>query len=344
MSGVRPSRRGGGQAFYGYVGRSTPGLVTIAIASSLAACSLFTSLDGLSGGDGTDAGPSSNGSNDGGSGIVSPPIEDSGNVVFDAGATSSDDSGMQTTEPIALPDAGNDAKSDAGTQSGHDAGTDASPIDACVPSALVCDGKVHACDGVVDEGCPSALAIGASGSLQLLGGGSGGNAFDDTCPSNQVLVGIGGSTGQWIDSIWAICGAVSLKTVTSSDPYSYNVTIGSGKTLPVEGTDNASDTQWSAICPANTAVVSIAGNSGIGMDHLTLTCAPFVISGSPSSFALHQGSATVLAPQGDTGGGSPFTPVTWPDPQVITSVSGAAAQYVNSMAVACATPTVSFIK
>ena len=73
------------------------------------------------------------------------------------------------------------------------------------------------------------------------------------------------------------------------------------------------------------------------MDHVTLSCAPLVVTGAPGSFALKQGATTALPPQGDTGGGSPFTPVTCPSPGVITLLSGTAQQRLNSLDVACAT-------
>jgi hypothetical protein len=268
------------------------------------------------------------------------------------------DSGSEPDHISALADAGGfDASTgDAPKESGApdveapaDTGTPpvdsgSSHIDACVPTALSCDGKAHACNGVIDEGCPSSIAIGSPGESQVLGGSTGGTAFSNTCPSGQVLVGIGGATGQWIDAVYAICGSVEIHQTTSTTPYTYSVAIGGGATLATEGTVGSSDALWQATCAANQAVVSVAGNSGIGMDHITLSCAPLELTGSPGSFALHQGTATTLAPEGDTGGGSPFTPVVCPDPEVVTLISGMAGQWVNNMSVACATPTLALVR
>jgi hypothetical protein len=243
------------------------------------------------------------------------------------------------------------AASDSGASDASDTGAidaakpkDSSTVEACVPTALACDGKVHACNGVVDEGCPSAVSIGAAGSSQLLGGDtSSGTPFSDACPAGQVLIGVGGSTGQWMDSIYGICGTLQLHTSKATTPYTYAVTISAGATLPTRGTDGTTDTNWQVTCGADQAVVSVAGNSGLAMDHVILSCAPLLVTGSPGAFSLQQGSVTALPSQGDTSGGSPFTPVSCPSPQVIALISGTAAQWLNSLDVACATPSLSVI-
>ncbi len=311
----------------------------LALASSLLACSLVTSLDGLSDGTGgldggevsADAGgrvsqgtPTGGGSGSGsGAGAVDAR---SGAPIADAGGS---------PVPAPIVDASDDGSNGTGTDAA--AAPDAG-IDACVPTALACDGTVHACDGVIDEGCPSALTLGAPGPAQFLGGADGGTSFDDPCPAGQVLIGMGGATGQWIDAIYGICGAVALTTSTSTDPYTYAVTISPGATLPTRGTVGSGDVTWKGTCPANQAVVSVAGNSGVGMDHVTLSCARLQVSGSPGAFVLRHGSVTVLAPEGDTGGGSPFTPVVCTDPGVVRLVAGGAGQWVDQMSVACGVP------
>jgi hypothetical protein len=341
-----------------FVLRSSGVGALVLLSTTLVACSVLTSLNGLSGG--TGGGGHDDGSPIDGSGAVPSTIADAASdpdapattmngadgasagddasATEDAGAAddaSAADSGKETTDGAA--DAAGDAAHDGASpaDSGH--------VDACVPTALVCDGKVHKCDGVVDEGCPSAITIGAPGSDQVCGGTSGGNSFSDACPAGQVLVGIGGATGQWIDAVYGICGVVDLKASTSSDPYTYTVTIGPGTTLPTEGMIGGSDTLWQAQCPANTAVVEVAGNSGEAMDQVDLSCAPLVITGSPGSFALHQGTVTAIAPEGDTGGGGPFTPVVCPDPQVMALVWGGAGVWVDNMGVACAAPELSLV-
>jgi hypothetical protein len=326
----------------------------LALASGLGACSLLTSLDGLSGGGG-EGGHDDASSIDGNAAGLSTGADAASDpdalatMVNEADgaedASADDDTG--TGDDTGAVDAGaetSESGADAAADAGHDGASppDSGQVDACVPTALVCDGKVHKCDGVVDEGCPSAISIGSPGTSQLCGGTSGAAPFSDTCPSGQVLVGIGGATGQWIDAVYGICGVVDLHASTTSDPYTYSVTIGAGTTLPTEGTIG-SDTQWQAKCPANTAVVEVAGNSGSAMDQVLLSCAPLVITGSPGSFALHQGTVTTIAPEGDTGGGSPFTPVVCPDPQVMALIWGQAGSWVNEMGVACAKPKLSLV-
>jgi hypothetical protein len=317
------------------------------IGSTVGACSVLTSFDGLAGG--TNGAKSSAPLSDG---AVTSALDDASGSA-DSGRSPIDPSDAST--PIT---SGNDATAgDATTNDAatKDAGaTDASKPhdaagagggDACVPTALACDGKVHLCNGVVNEGCPSAVGVGNFGSTQTLGGDTTtGTPFSDSCPAGQVLIGIGGSTGQWIDSLYGVCGTLGLTTSTTTTPYTYAVTITSGTTLPTRGTNGGTDTTWLASCPANEAVVGIAGNSGIAMDQLVLSCAPLLVTGSPSSFALTQGSSTTLPPEGDTTGGGPFAPVNCPSPQVIALVAGTDGQWMNSLGVACATPTITMIK
>jgi hypothetical protein len=292
-------------------------------------------LDGLTGGslgapDGTPA--------DDGAG--SGPFADGGGAGDDVGSSVSSDAGDQdTSTPGLLEDAAADVADEAVATADAGAGSD-----ACAPTPLACDGTAHACDGVVNEGCPSAITIGAPGALQFLGGtASGGTPFDDPCPADQVLVGVGGTTGQWIDAVYGICGTVSLDVETSSDPYTYRVALSPGATLPTRGLINSTDTMWQANCPANQAVVGVAGKSGTAMDQITLSCAPLVISGSPGAFVLHQGNVTVLPPQGDTSGGGPFTPVTCPDPQVIGALGGGSGQWIDSLSIACVAPSIALV-
>jgi hypothetical protein len=232
-------------------------------------------------------------------------------------------------------------------ESGGTQAPDAGHVDACAPTALACDGTAHACDGVIDKGCPNAITLGAPGQSQILGGTivqQASTAFSSPCPTGQVLVGVGGSTGSWMDAIDAVCGIVELATDTTTVPYTYSVTISVRATLPTAGTIGSSDALFSARCPPNQAVMGIAGTSGVAMDHIVLSCAPLTLSGSPGSFALHQGSVTTLASVGDTGGGSPFTPLTCPDPSAITLISGYAGQWLGELGVACAIPSLDLIQ
>jgi hypothetical protein len=315
------------------------------IGSTVVACSVLTSFDGLAGG--TNGATSTAPFTDG----AVPSASDDASGAVDAGLSPiapSDASAPTgptndaTTNDAAPKDAGG---ADAATASDASKLQDAAGGDSCVPTALACDGKIHLCNGVVDEGCPSAVTIGSAGSTQTLGGDTTtGTPFSDSCPLGQVLIGIGGSTGQWIDSLYGICGTLGLNTSTTSTPYSYAVTITSGATLPTRGTNGGTDTTWRATCPSNQAVVGVAGNAGAAMDQLVLSCAPLLVTGSPASFMLAQGSSTALPPQGDTGGGSPFAPVNCPDPEVISLVAGTDGQWMNSLGVACATPAIAMIK
>jgi hypothetical protein len=301
-------------------------------ASGVVACAIVAPLDGLSGGKagGREA-------SDPDASVVTGSLSEGGDDGDDLGPSTTDDAGGDdTSEPVAPPDAAQGSGDDAAMSGG---------ADACVPTALACDGKAHACDGVIDEGCPSALTIGAPGASRVLGGNaSGGTSFNDPCPAGQVLVGMGGATGQWIDAVYGICGAVALNAVTTKAPYKYGVAISTGQTLPTRGTVGSSDAMWQATCPPDQAVVSVAGSSGIAMDQVVLSCAPLLITGSPRSFAIHQGNATALAPQGDTSGGSPFTPVACPDPQVVGLVGGSSGQWLDSMSIACVMPAIALVR
>ena len=309
-----------------------------AIASTFLACSVFTSLDGLS--DGADAG----GVFPPDAGTAASPPDDAAPPPTDTAPGATDGGNPPTFDATTGSDAG--TTKDSATDAGNDAALpkDAGGAEACVPSTLVCDGKVHACNGIVNDGCPSGISVGAAGSAQLLGGDpTGGTPFSDPCPAGQVLIGVGGATGSWIDAIYGICGSVGLQVSSSTTPYTYAVTISAGATLPLQGVVGGTDSTWQVTCGPNQAVVGVAGNAGAAMDHVVLSCAALSITGSPGAFSLSRGSVSALPPQGDSTGGSPFAPFVCPAPQTIALVSGSSGQWVDSLGVACALPSLTLV-
>jgi hypothetical protein len=210
-----------------------------------------------------------------------------------------------------------------------------SGVDGCVPTALVCDGLVHACDGVVDKGCPNGMTFGSPTTESPAWGGTGGTAFSDTCPDGQVLVGLAGQVGGYIDRINGICGTVAVAKNTSSVPYTYSVTIGAGTTLPSHGIQ--SSTPHSAQCPADQAIVAIQGSSGNGVDAVQIWCAPLIVTGSPGAFTISQGVATAQPQWGGTGGGA-FAKFSCPDPQVVRVLAGRSGNSVDRLSVVCQSP------
>jgi hypothetical protein len=109
----------------------------------------------------------------------------------------------------------------------------------------------------VTTGAPS--PIGAAG-------GGGGTAYADSCPANEVVVGIRGRNGTEIDQFYVQCGRVTLTRSGAT----WGVTITStGTTTPRGG---AGGSFFSEDCPAGRIGSGLAGRSGTRIDAVAARC------------------------------------------------------------------------
>jgi hypothetical protein len=330
------------------------------------ACAVATAVAyGCSGSEGAieaiDAAPAPDASRDGGGADASSIIDATlGDDASDASTTADapSDDAADATPNDASADAsdGGDASSDASedvnadtsdgasdgaSEDASDAGTsDASTTDGCTPSPLACDGVAHACDGVVDEGCPSSLTLTPPTTASPLWGEPGGSPYTQSCPPGEVLIGLKGARGtspDWLRSVSAICGITSMTKVS---PTSYAVSITPDAILGPSG--GVGQVAWSTQCGANQAVFFITPKSGAYMDSVTLECAPIAISGSPGSFTAKRGTPVTILPTTGGSGGGPETPPRFGCPinQVMNVVTGDSSDSLDMMGVICSTMTV----
>ena len=291
------------------------------------------------------AGCAKNGSDDGddgGTGVTpDASVKDAAQADTSAHDTSTgEDAGAlddASQSDDAAPSDASDALAPDGGEGGYDAAPDASSSDAgCVPSALACDGLDHKCDGIVDEGCPSAVTFGApTTDGPLWGNASGGVAFSDPCPAGQVLIGASGHLGSSLDGIGGLCGIASLNEDTTTTPHTYSIAITTGSLLPGHG--GTGSTAWTRQCPANQAVVGISGQSGQLIDGITIACASLVVSGSIGAYTIAQGTSNTLNYVGGTGG-SVFSPFACPSTQVARIIGGHAGNSLDALSISCGTP------
>lgn len=167
-------------------------------------------------------------------------------------------------------------------------------------------------------------------------GGTGGQLFEDVCPTGQVLTGFYGELLSGED-VWhrLITGLCSVATLSSDGVGGFSVSLRAGATLPTRGTSGG--TPWMRSCPANQVVVGFGGRVGLYLDQLAIHCAPLVVTGSAGALSISVGSPTALEPVGGLGG-SEFPDTDCPPGQVARTLRVLAAQYIDAFGLGCVTP------
>jgi hypothetical protein len=205
-------------------------------------------------------------------------------------------------------------------------------------TAQVCDGRAATCPAnnatakTLKCPAPSAHAAAFTGSdlTAQVGNTAGGTAYNDACPTGQVLTGFAGSLSLATSSavnrqITGHCGIVQIAGTT--------VTVTAGAILPTRGKAGASS--WTSDCPANQAVVGFSGHSGLLVDQIALRCAPLLASAATSGSSLAVGTTTSLTAMGGTGG-SAFAAVSCPTGEVSTMARIRVGDNMDAFGLACA--------
>jgi hypothetical protein len=168
---------------------------------------------------------------------------------------------------------------------------------------------------------------------------TGGNAFNQTCAADEVVVGFMGTVDapdasmNWLRGFQAICGTL---TITGTGPY--NVRTTRAETLPQPGAGMGSTTQG-RLCATDQVVVGFSGKAGSYIDQLDFICAPLAISGASPTFTLSVGAPSApLAPLGGPGG-QPFAAIPCGPDQVAVGDTGHASQAVDAFGLLCSTPS-----
>ncbi len=150
-------------------------------------------------------------------------------------------------------------------------------------------------------------------------GGTGGTRYDRACGDGEVMVGVSGKAGQWLDGMAPWCVPLSQNGRWQGAPHRLASTGG--------------DPGWPAkpfqsICPANFAIGGFSGNEGRYLDLLTIECRALGADGRLT------GPITPM-PTGGTRGGTAFGPIRCADNQPATGTHGKSGIYIDSFGLKC---------
>jgi hypothetical protein len=170
-------------------------------------------------------------------------------------------------------------------------------------------------------------------------GGGGGDAFVETCPADQVVVGFSGQlyfdpdAGQstpWIGILQTRCGAVAL-----GGPGREQVVVGPGASLPQLGFfAGPGPMPFSSPCPADQIVVGFSGRSGAFVDGLAVVCAHWIVQATGAAYALSEDSVTTLTYAGGAGGDA-FGLESCPSGQMATGIAGRSGFWLDHFGLLC---------
>ncbi len=176
-------------------------------------------------------------------------------------------------------------------------------------------------------------------STTSLHGASSGTAYQDRCPTNQVIIGYAGTLRDdvytvnsvpvvQVSSVIAICGTLSVSTAS-------HLTVSSEGGLPQRGATGAAGA-WVQMCPTDEVVVGFTGHSGAILDQVAFVCASLKGSTSNCSSAIGTGTTDRLTPAGGDGG-TAFTDMC-PSGQVARGQSLRSSNWVYQFGLICSTP------
>jgi len=143
---------------------------------------------------------------------------------------------------------------------------DASSGDMTTPSALadacsapeVCNGLDDNCNGIIDEGCPIALSIGAPAGQVVLGASTGGMNFDDACGQDEVLAGLEALAGAWLDHVRGVCRHFELAVDKTAPRYRYRLkSSGTTRALALHPTTTTTPNLTAFVCPDDRVMVGL---------------------------------------------------------------------------------------
>jgi hypothetical protein len=183
---------------------------------------------------------------------------------------------------------------------------------------------------------PNRVVLAEHSTTSLHGGDEGGVFHADRCPGEQVLVGARGSLlpealgpgkPPWVASIAAVCAELEIAPQD----------VSTGPIAVLQERGMVSEMTWSQMCPRGQIVVSMVGRSGAALDEISLECAAFDISLAQRRLVPSSGETVALGPVGGAGGNA-FADGC-PEGQVATGFVLRADEWIDALALSCATPT-----
>jgi len=181
---------------------------------------------------------------------------------------------------------------------------------------------------------PAMIVTGESPTAQA-GSTTFGTAYQDMCPTGEVVIGYLGTTSRnpaipWLQSIQTQCGRMSV----AGPPYA--VTISSGTLLPERGSNGG--VAWSSLCPTDQVVVGFEGYDGSYVYQLVIHCAPLAIVADSAGYRIVVGLVTRLAPVG-VPSGSQFAAIECLPGQIAMGSNIQADTWPRAFGLFCGTPS-----
>jgi hypothetical protein len=163
------------------------------------------------------------------------------------------------------------------------------------------------------------LAPAVPGAALAAAGGDGGTPFDLPCNADEVLVGVHGRAGSYVDQVQALCARFERGGWTGTPR----------RTATAGG---ASGTGFDQVCPTGQAVWSIAGRAASFVDQLQVICKELDPDGSVAD------TGQLALPPAGGSGGAPYQLHCSGDPA--RGLQGRAGSLVDRIALPCRRPFV----
>jgi hypothetical protein len=114
-----------------------------------------------------------------------------------------------------------------------------------------------------------------TGSAMLLAaaGGTGGSAFSDRCPANQVVIGINGRHLPEVGRFGFVCGSVVAARSGPSSPWQITVT----RTVNSPQHGGTSGTMFEYLCPVGSVATVLGGRGAERIDQASISCSPVTV-------------------------------------------------------------------
>lgn len=157
------------------------------------------------------------------------------------------------------------------------------------------------------------------GAALAAAGGDGGHPFDLPCNADEILVGIHGRAGSYIDQVQGFCAR-----------FERGGWMGAPRRTATAG--GATGTGFDQVCPTGQAVVGLAGRAKSFVDQLQVICSRLNPDGTTSGT-----ESLALAPAGGSGG-DPYQMHCGTDPA--RGLQGRAGSLVDRIALPCRRPFV----
>jgi hypothetical protein len=193
------------------------------------------------------------------------------------------------------------------------------------PPTEVCNGKDDDCNGVIDDGCPRGPVWPTATARTKLGESMGGDAFSDTCASDELLVGLRVAAAGYVTQVRGVCRKYVVRPSPTGDLAGASLLAGAIRDLPPHPATTP-DPVRDLVCAEPTILVGIK----LTQQNSLAGGVPVVITPSISGFCA---APTFKA--------SPVPRVEWQSTTEIGPVSGSYSRAADRvMTDQVATPTV----